>query len=246
MIINYVSICETGNKREINQDAVLAKANDSYGLFVVADGMGGHSHGEVASSSIVNNMSVWWNSFVASTNKSSLSEIMRSIGRAVESVNYEIHNSTSKNVICGSTVVILFVCDEGYGILYAGDSRIYLNSNNRLSQITKDETWENQPGNTLNDRQKKKHPYYGRLINAIGIDSAVRFSVKTDILQKKMIFALCSDGIYKYADRKVFEKVLKHTGVNQLEKSCNDIKDNVYSNGANDNLSLIIVGVEQK
>lgn len=242
MRIVSTGICEVGLNRQVNQDSVLIKAGDNCGLFAVADGMGGHSRGEFASSTITKNLDEWWNDFSTEKYANDFSRMIVSLRQILEKANGDIFSSSAEGETCGSTVVVLFICNGLYGVLYAGDSRVYLKRSNAVRQLTIDETWENKSELTLGKREMRLHPNYGKLLNAVGISNDLKIVTQTDKLPEDFVFALCSDGVYKYCRERTLYRYLKRSNVKVLEQTLDIIRKNVYINGAGDNLSLVLVG----
>ena len=137
-------------------------------------------------------------------------------------------------MICGSTVVVLLLAGNKYILLSVGDSRCYRfvkkTLRTSLVQLTCDET----------DKQT------GKLINAVGVKIPLKCSVSTGEIKTKQRFILCSDGIYKYCKEKEIVSILKKIRDDELDIAGNKIKDLVYSNGAGDNLSVIIISVKSE
>lgn len=237
----YAGFTDVGLRREINQDAIFMQSDGNNGLFAVADGMGGHSHGEFASATIRDCLALWWNSFTPDYYGRDFARMMISLSQILEKANVDIRKSTPDGEICGSTVVVIFVYEDKFGMLTAGDSRVYTIEKRKIHQLSVDETWENQPSNNLSIMVKLRHPNYGKLVNAIGSSDQFRLTSRTDLLKKDMIFVLCSDGVYKYADGRFLKKTLKHLCPANLQESLKKIHDNVYENGAKDNLSIIAI-----
>lgn len=238
----YEGICETGLRRAENQDAIFMKSDGEIGLFAVADGMGGHSHGEVASATIRDCLSMWWDSFSPEAYNMDFSRMIISLNQILEKANIDIIGKTAQGEICGSTVVVIFIYRDKYGMLTAGDSRVYKVEHKKLIQISEDETWENRPENShLSLKAKMSHPYYGKLVNAIGTSEQFNLTSRTDSLSKDTAFILCSDGIYKFASPKVFSRTLKSVNASKIAETIIKLRDNVYANGAGDNMSLIII-----
>ena len=238
----YSGLCDKGAVREVNQDSILMRSNGNIGLFAVADGMGGHSRGEFASQTIVENLDLWWSTFSEDSFSKNLGIMTTSLHQIIKKANLDIQKNIAPGEVCGSTVVVLFVYYDSYCLLTAGDSRMYSLEKRKIKQMTVDETWENQPDNMLSDSAKKKHPNYGKLINAIGISENLHISSKSDLLSKGYLFAICSDGIYKYGDEKFFKKSLKKASSVGIRTTISDIAKNVFERGAKDNMSLILVG----
>lgn len=240
--MKYVALSEKGKVRKINQDSIFAASGKNVGLFIVADGMGGHSQGEKASQLIVRRMSEWWETFQKEKNNSSFMQIMNSLKKTAKEVNEEIYQVYNKEDICGSTMVLLFICKNAYGIISAGDSRIYLYHRWKFRQMTIDEVWENQPALTPLERKNNWDRCHGRLYNAVGIRKEMQFHIVTDQWKTGMIFLICSDGLYKYCQEKFLIKCMRKARVNwNLQISVDALLSKVYEQDAEDNISLILV-----
>lgn len=240
--MKYTGISEKGLVREINQDAILMHSDACAGLFVIADGMGGHSHGEWASQQIIMSLEEWWKNFQSVTYEGDFTRMTTSIKQAVEYANREIYASYNGTEICGSTIALLFLYQNQYCILYAGDSRVYQYQSRAWKLLTVDETWENQAALSEQQRKDFKNPDYGKLMNAIGIRKRMQCRILTGQCDERTTFLLCSDGLYKFCSGNYIKHCMKKgrkTG--DLEIICREMRDMVYRNGAGDNVSLIIV-----
>lgn len=240
--MEYVGISETGLIREMNQDAILMHTDSRMGLFAVADGMGGHSHGEWASRCIMMELEVWWKQFQATAYENDFRRMTLSIKQAVEQANRKIYTNYNRMEICGSTIAVLLLYQNQYCILYAGDSRVYQYQGNGLRLLTIDETWENQAGLSPEERKDFLNPNYGKLVNAIGTRKTMRCRMLTGLWEDNNSFLLCTDGLYKFCTNKELKYYMKKSRkTDNLENVCYQIRDIVYRNGAGDNVSYIIV-----
>ncbi len=143
--INHSSVCEKGFVRQINQDSVYAFSDGYNGVFCVADGMGGYSKGEVASSTIILEIKKAWDKIVYTDQKYSFRDSFGYFEKAIDFANKKIYECYNIDSICGSTVSLLMIYDSCYGIINVGDSRVYTFKNKRLVQMTEDDVWENLP-----------------------------------------------------------------------------------------------------
>lgn len=240
--MEYAGISEKGLAREINQDAILMHSGTCAGLFVIADGMGGHSHGEWASQQIIRCLEEWWKNFRAASYEGDFARMTASIKQAVEYANREIYTSYNGTEICGSTIALLFLYQNQYCILYTGDSRIYQYQGRTWRLLTVDETWENQASLSRQERKDFQNPNYGKLVNAIGIRERMQCRILTGQCDERSIFLLCSDGLYKFCSDSYLKRCIKKSRKNgELEDICCQMRDMVYKNGAGDNVSLVIV-----
>ena len=214
MRLESVGKSNIGKKREKNQDAFGIYQNEDVGLYVVADGMGGYADGEKASQTVVAELSNWWNSFSPVLFEYDFRKMIVSIEQVIQYANEIIYTEHNQDQICGTTVVVLFIYQKYYGIVYAGDSRCYINYHQRdflwhgrkLRQLTVDEVWENQPEISSKERMMGGHPNRGKLINAVGIKKNIRCRMITDMLTSDAVFLLCSDGLYKFCTDRLIEK----------------------------------------
>lgn len=240
----YTGFTDQGSVREINQDALFMRLKDDMGLFCVADGMGGHQDGEKASKMIVQCLFDWWEGLNPISYNNDFQKMVLNLCNAVEKANRLIKESTAPGAVSGSTVVILFLYKNYYCTISAGDSRIYMRRKHKFSLITVDETWENMLDNTLSESEKKRNSLYGKLVNAIGVNDRARISVKTDVLQQNDLFVLCCDGIYKYCADSFLKKILKRANSSNIADCSEKIKNEIFLNGAPDNLTMIVAGTE--
>lgn len=237
----YQGICEVGLQRKMNQDAVYMVADGETGLFCVADGMGGHSHGERASKEVVNSLSLWWQEFRKFAYSGDFSAAFYSLRQTLVTASETIFHMSAEGEICGTTAVVLFIFRGQYGILNAGDSRVYLCSGFRVRSLTVDEVWENQPSNALGAEEKRKHPNFGKLVNALGIAEQTHISGSTDLVRTGMVFLLCSDGLYKMCSNRMIVRTLRKCRKGWLNEMMNRLISQVYKGGAKDNVSIILI-----
>ena len=250
MRLVFLGKSDIGQKREVNQDMIGMYQKDDAGLFVVADGMGGHTNGEKASQMVVAQLADWWDSFSPKIYEYEFRKMLSAVEQVIEYANKRIYEEYNRNGICGTTVVVLFIYQNRYGIIYAGDSRCYLrhchkglfSQGGKWEQITTDEVWENRSDLSRKERKMKNHPNRGKLVNAVGIGKEIQCRVITDTVLPDALFLLCTDGLYKYcADKRLRDCIRKSKNRKDLEQSVDKLIEEVYRNGADDNISLIIV-----
>ena len=242
-VMEYRGVCDIGLERTINQDAVFMAARGEIGLFCVADGMGGHSHGERASREVTDNMAGWWKEFQETSFDCDFSRMIYSLNQMLERANRNIWRMSGGKEVSGTTAVVLFIYRGRYGILSAGDSRIYRYDRTQMRQMTVDEVWENQTNLCVSNRVKRQHPNRGKLVNAIGIAEDVRITSSTDEAHPGMIFMLCSDGVYKMCPERVIGKYLKKCRRGPLDAVLNSLLKKIYDAGARDNISAVLVRI---
>ncbi len=232
MALSSVKICSAGLNRKVNQDRAVNFVSDGCGLFLVADGMGGHFAGERASRKLANAYSEWWAQVSGNVASAPFSEITEQLKSILCSCNKEIYQSTPKGQICGSTIVLLFLQQDKFLLLTVGDSRCYQVLPGlipRVRQISHDDV-STDAGNI------------GKLTRAVGSRAECEYLMQTGRVSGKTVFALCSDGTYKYCPEAAFKRHLKNACISgALQKAADRISGCVQDNGAADNYSLVLI-----
>lgn len=244
--MKHVQVSDVGKVRNVNQDAVYAVSCGDVGLFAVADGMGGYTQGEKASGLIVDKLANWWNAFDATKYDKDFKRMLSSLQQVLEEANRDIFQQYNQEAVCGSTVVVLFIYHNSYGILHAGDSRVYLYEEHKIKQLTIDEVWENQAELTPEERKKNWNSCKGKLLNAVGIRKDLQCRIITNQVRKGMVFLLCSDGLYKYFPERKLRKYMKRVQKGKsLDESCEQLLEKTLEGEAKDNISVVMVFVNE-
>lgn len=186
------AITHRGAVRQLNEDA-HAEIN-SHNLWVVADGMGGHEAGEIASQLVVDVIR-------ATAEKFKLEDLnVSDIVKAIEDANRQLNEYSAQYLshkTAGSTVTVLFVKNKRYYILWVGDSRAYLLRNSRLVQISRDHSQVNDliDEGVIAAEEAKNHPLSNVITRAVGVMDDVKVDVVEGDINTGDIFLLCSDGL---------------------------------------------------
>jgi serine/threonine protein phosphatase PrpC len=226
-------ITHVGKKRKINQDALLNLPDKK--LWVVADGMGGHKAGEVASAAIVNSL------------KALIPE--PTIGSTVKKIVYELFKVNQRlldlaaeggdNQIIGSTVVILLACNQYCVYLWSGDSRIYLFREGKLKQISRD---HNNGSRLLAEgfsiEEIQTNPIAQALTHAIGGEKKMYLEAQIQEIKNGDIFLLCSDGLNKEVNDTEIASILN---TSTIEQSASQLIHRTLTLGARDNVTIVLV-----
>lgn len=250
MIKNAAMMTDTGSVRKVNQDAVYAQAHNSMGIFVVADGMGGHSRGEYASATIVNMIADWWESLPKQLDAYNITYLAEECKNIIEQINTNLYfEFSSANQIGGSTVVILIIWGNDYVVEWVGDSRAYIAKDNMMNALTIDDVWENLPEVKANytPEEINSHSNKGKLACAVGAKAEVEVKLATGSLSKKDTFVLCSDGLYKYCDEKKITKVVcQYQFLKKSNEISKQLQKEIIRNGAKDNYSVIVCKTQRE
>lgn len=242
--ITYRVVSEVGKCRNINQDAVLAYARGNSGIFVVADGMGGHSEGEFASNEIIKICRQFWNQYDGNFEKEEFPALIEVMEQKLQMANEFIFREKNGKGICGTTVIVLLIVKEYYAIFSVGDSRIYTCINRRCVQLTKDDIWDNLSSTQelYSEEEIEDHNNQGKLVHAVGISEHVEIQVQTGRLHRKQSFLMCSDGLYKCCKEQKLQRLLKKVkSATSMELVLQEYRNTVYKSGATDNFSIVLV-----
>lgn len=244
MRIEYCGLCDKGLNRAMNQDAVFMGAQGDKAVFAVADGMGGHRHGEAASGTIIAEIKEWWERLLAAGDMDDFGEMVCSLQQQIERANRIIYEYYNKVGVCGSTIVVLLICKQDYCILSSGDSRIYYLNGRDWRQLTEDDVWENLPEirSSYSVDQQKEHTNYGKLTRAIGIARSTAINGRMGVLKRGDRFLLCSDGLYKMCGESAIKELLKkYRGRKNGDRLLGQTLQKIYDNGAKDNIAAVLV-----
>ncbi|MBR3305829.1 MAG: serine/threonine-protein phosphatase [Lachnospiraceae bacterium] len=236
----YALFSEKG-LRSVNQDAVLAASRDDHALLVVADGMGGHSFGEVASAAIIKAVNDWWVTAYDKEPFPSLDEAILKCRKAILKVNDDLLGEYSdKGQIVGSTVVLLLLWEGEYAAISVGDSHIYRQTFFGLEAITEDDIWENMPEvrMSMSEEQIMQDPRYGKLTAAVGPSAELEPHIIRGKLKRRETFLLCSDGVYKFCPVKELARIMRSRGT--VKERAEKIRRCAYDHATRDNYSAVL------
>jgi len=220
----------TGNVRGHNEDAVLDLPDA--GLCVVADGMGGHNAGDVASNMIVQ-------ALAGVQRKASPSAQLDEVEDRLSEVNRRLYSSSLDNQagMSGSTIVALLALERHCLSIWAGDSRVYRSRNGSLEQITRDhsEAQEMRDGGMGDTPEAITSNVITR---AVGGSQDLFLDIELRELRNHDRYLLCSDGLY----RELSDADMAHhlTG-NDPEGACKALMKQALSGTCSDNVSVIVV-----
>ena len=223
---------DLGHVRKVNEDSYLDSREQS--LWVVADGMGGHSRGDRASQCVIESLYEFVASDIADD---SLKDLLNRL-----SIANEACRKASGGQVMGSTVAVLYLHGENAYVLWAGDSRIYRNRQGEFSQITDDHSLvqELHRLGELTAEEAENHPSSNVITRAIGVADQIDIEVRRVDLQHGDRFLLCSDGLFK--DVKPSE-VEANLAIPAPQQALEKLVDLALRRGGTDNVTGIVVQV---
>lgn len=243
--MKYGYLTDPGKVRERNEDSVIVVENMSGEvLMCVADGMGGHKDGEVASSIAITHISKRFKSISSVGNKE---DAINWIQSTVSEANVEIFKyvSTHPESIGMGTTIVLAVLTPAF-LLFGniGDSSGYVMKNNKLHKITVDHTLVNLlvKSGELTEDEAKEHPRKNVLMKALGANTNVEMDIFNVELNIDGIM-LCSDGLTNMLDDIQIAKVLNGEGT--IEERLQKLVFKSNNRGGSDNISIAYLTKEE-
>ncbi len=222
---------DVGCVREVNEDSFLARPD--FGIWVVADGMGGHAAGDYASQTIVKEL----NSIgVPGSGDDLQSRFMERLVHANDAI-FQHAIELDRGTI-GATVVALLVHGSDYACIWSGDSRIYRMRHGELEQQTRDHTEVRAllESGAISEEEAENWPRKNVITRAIGVTEVPECDVMGGPLEVGDMFLLCSDGLTEHVtDEEIGEMMLAF----QPQEACDRLIDLTLSRGAKDNVTVV-------
>jgi len=232
--LSWAAVTDTGRRREVNQDAVFA----SFPLFVVADGMGGHVGGEIASASTIDRLKVVAEGAV--TPKT----IEKALSRAVKDI---ASHPEATDDGTGTTLTGVYLDTSGedahWVTLNIGDSRVYLVRDGQIVQITTDHSVVQEliASGRLSPEEAENHPYGNVITRAVGPSEGVTPDyVRLDITDGDR-FVICSDGLTKELTDYGIRHFLDENA--DPAAAATAMLDAALENGGRDNITIVVLDV---
>ncbi len=227
------ALTDTGKRRKFNEDSILDRPEA--GLWAVADGMGGHQAGDVASQLIVDRLN-------KVSPRSDLEAYCKDVSACIVNVNKELRELSSNSYndsIVGSTVLVLIGNSNRCAFLWAGDSRLYRLRDNKLEQLTRDHCAENEIAPEQSVSSAGWTVKQSNVITrAVGADDELELDCGYSDVRLGDLFLLSSDGLDKELSFNEIESILLNQS---LKTSAKALLDLALDRGARDNVSVIVV-----
>jgi protein phosphatase len=252
--ITCEAVSDVGRKRKGNEDALIL--NEDQKLYVVADGMGGHAAGEVASRVAVEAIA----EFVALTGGNqeitwpfglddSISYEGNRLKTAVRHANSRVLEATRESAEyegMATTVAAVLVDGDTANLAHVGDSRIYLYHGGTIEQLTRDHSWVNEQIETgaISPEQARSHPLRNVVTRALG----GRADLLVDIQSRRMapgdLLLLCSDGLTTMVQDAEIARILGEAG-GDVQRAAAALVREANEKGGEDNITVLLLKFEE-
>ena len=241
-------ISDVGLSREHNEDSISWDID--LGLIMLADGMGGHNAGEVASDMAVNAIhDALLDVLTPDMLAANVIKCEDAVRESVVYANEEIHEQAHARIECagmGTTVVLALFHDNNITYAHVGDSRIYRVRNGEIKQITADHSLvqEMVDNGYLSEEEAMLSTSRNLITRALGIAPEVEVDVTTEELDDEDIYILCSDGLSDMVGDADICRIVTEYRPN-LEKAAEALVNQANQNGGSDNISVILVAMHE-
>ncbi|HAA43809.1 MAG TPA: Stp1/IreP family PP2C-type Ser/Thr phosphatase [Ruminiclostridium sp.] len=242
--MRFAAISDKGIVRDVNEDSyrIITGQDGVPDTFIIADGMGGHSSGDVASNMavdfakdyILNNPEIF----------SSEDSVLEGIRNLIEEANraiYEKASQSKETLGMGTTFILTVVLKDKLYIGHVGDSRLYLIRDNTIKKLTTDHSYIEELilNGSITREEAKNHPKKNIITRALGCNETILVDTLTSPVNKDDIFVLCTDGLTNMlSEYKIMEIILKNDDLNY---SCNELVRLANEKGGEDNITVIIM-----
>ncbi len=248
--MDFVCTSHIGMVRKNNEDyckgEIIEVGEDSeVGIFAIADGMGGHNKGEVASQLAVENIIELFNDKLIQNDTIKIEYLEDIIKQSYNTVNSLIYEKSREDIAfegMGTTLTVAIVYNNVAYIANVGDSRCYLvTQEGKLNKITTDHSIveEYVKAHIITEEQAKVHPYRNKITRAVGTEPVVLVDIFTIDIKEGEKLLLATDGLTGAVDKEDIEKVfIENDDANIIADSLVDLANNL---SGTDNVTVIVV-----
>ncbi len=240
--MNVVALTDKGLVREQNQDSIFSSEESDMPIFIIADGMGGHKAGEIASSEAIDLIK----EFFLKNKKKLISKknILKIIDLSIQNANIHLHKKSLEILEysgMGTTISLCFIYKSHIFIGHVGDSRIYKIKDNKIEQLTEDHSLVNEliKKGKITKEEAINHPKKNVIMRAVGTSEEIEVDLSESKFTKGDKLLLCTDGLTNMLSEEDILSILEQN--KSLQNIGQELIEKAKENGGYDNISLIII-----
>ncbi|SFM22722.1 Serine/threonine protein phosphatase PrpC [Gracilibacillus orientalis] len=242
---------EKGDTKPINQDSLMIQSarskQGSVGMFAVCDGMGGLNQGEVASSTIVKQLSDWFkHKLPILLDTADVEDLPFYLMEKIEAINQDlIEDSNLQKTQMGSTLTVILIVDQQYFTFQLGDSRAYA-VGQKITQLTKDQSLVAREiaRGMITEQQALTHPQRHVLLQCMGVQSDIQVAMTSGVLAEGEQLMLCTDGFYRsLTPEEIHHAITSDVSVNkdEMQETLNFLIQTVKNREETDDITALLV-----
>lgn len=243
MKLSAGGVTDKGDTRGHNEDSILLfPVGETAGLFVVADGLGGHADGQLASDIVVKSMEQAARAEWQQTQNADSPTIQATFKKWIQLANQRVLDTGyARGSNMGSTITAALILNDTAYIANVGDSRTYLVRNKELIPITRDHSLVASlvAANLLGEDEVYTHPQRNQIFRSLGSDAKVEVDVFEQPLAPHDLLLLCSDGLWEMVRKPQLEMLVNEA--NDPSHLCKTLVALANKNGGEDNISVIVI-----
>lgn len=234
---------DVGKRRNTNQDFAAVFTNKKeITLAILADGMGGHRAGDVASQLAVNELGNAWNATEITDSEKATQWLIQHI----QKVNDQIHEKGQENAELngmGTTIVAVALIADQFALANVGDSRAYLLRDHSLIQLTEDHSLVNElvKSGQISKEIAANHPRRNVLTRSVGMPSTVEVDVATHYFAESDYLLLCSDGLTNMLADQEIAQIIEESS--SLESAVEQLIADANNRGGVDNITVLLIKI---
>ena len=249
LVVNFTVESDVGLRRTVNEDRVaFVERPDQFKLAILADGMGGHNAGDVASEMAIEQMQTL---FLQATVEhfSSYESRKEWLRDAVSHINHEIYQYSLSHEGCqgmGTTLIAVLIDNMSCLISHVGDSRVYHFTDETVTLITRDHSYVNAlvESGEISEEEAQNHPQKNFILKALGTESSIQPDFYDVLLVEDSYLLICSDGLSNKVSTD--EMIALITLTMPLEKKGKKLVQLANDCGGEDNISLVLMTMKEE
>lgn len=235
--MEYAALTDVGMKRHNNEDSYIVNHVDGNSIFIVADGMGGHNAGEIASleacriveGHILNNEG---------------DDLPRVLTEGIQKASRELYIRAAENSEMrgmGTTIDACVIKGDRLYIGHVGDSRVYIVSEGSIRKITKDHSVVGMmlDSGTITEEEARKHPQRNLITRAVGSTMTVDVDIIQEQIHKGEWVLMCTDGMSNMVPGEEIQKIIINAG--NVNEAATRLVERAKENGGDDNITVILL-----
>jgi protein phosphatase len=238
VVFDTGAVTHVGKVRERNEDSYLIRPE--FGIWAVADGMGGHESGDLASQTVIE-------ALLRVEHPGSAEHLLKLCGDQVANANDRLRaiSRDRGGAILGTTVAVLLIYDGHYACVWAGDSRIYVVREGQITQLSRDHTEVQQllAEGAITPDEARTWPHRNVVTSGIGMFEEPVLEMNSGPLQAGDAFVICSDGLTQHVRD---EEILGCLRTGSSQQACERLLDLTLERGGFDNVTVIAVRYDPK